>query len=663
MLLTRKSDSAPSFGPAPAQARRRRLSTMDRRTFLKRSGLAAGAGAFASQLAVQRDRARAGAEGRRQGREEAHRVHALLGRLRHRRRGAERRVGAAGTGVRFAAQPGRALRQGRLGARARHDRAFAPSEESDEAGERQVQAHLLGRRRSTRSATSCSRSGRRSVRTRSTGSASSKHNNEQSYLMRKFVSLFGTNNCRPPGAHLPLDHGRRRRQHLGLRRDDQLLQRHAEHEVRAVHRLERGRGAPGVDAARAAREGNRRQDDRRRSALHAHRGQGRPVRAHPLRHRHPVPVRHALPHLQERLGRQAVHQRPRLRHGQGQGRGHGSGRPTRSRRSAACPRREVLQGRRDHGQEPARRPSSGAWGRRSTRSATRWCARPASCSSRSATSASSGGGANIFRGHDNVQGATDVGPNPDSLPGYYGIATGSWKHWASVWGVDYEWIKKQYAEGMMEKPGMTVSRWIDGVMEKNDADRPGPEPARDGVLGPCAEQPDARQGHGRGDEEARPDGRHRPVSVGHRGDVRDGAQGRRVPAAGGDAVRDLRLVHGVQPLAPVAREGDRAAVRVEARPHADGEVRAEVRLRQGADQELRDEEGQGRLGRAHARVHPEGDQQGHVDHRLHRPVAGAAEAAHAEHVDVRREDRCAPAAGRATATTSDCRGRATGRRS
>jgi formate dehydrogenase major subunit len=28
----------------------------------------------------------------------------------------------------------------------------------------------------------------------------------------------------------------------------------------------------------------------------------------------------------------------------------------------------------------------------------------------------SGGGANIFRGHDNVQGATDVGPNPDSLP-------------------------------------------------------------------------------------------------------------------------------------------------------------------------------------------------------------------------------------------------------
>jgi formate dehydrogenase major subunit len=85
-----------------------------------------------------------------------------------------------------------------------------------------------------------------------------------------------------------------------------------------------------------------------------------------------------------------------------------------------------------------------------------------------------GGGTNIFRGHDNVQGATDVGPNPDSLPGYYGLAAGSWKHFAATWGVDYEWIKKQYAEGMMEKPGITVSRWIDGVLEKNELIDQGP---------------------------------------------------------------------------------------------------------------------------------------------------------------------------------------------
>jgi formate dehydrogenase major subunit len=81
----------------------------------------------------------------------------------------------------------------------------------------------------------------------------------------------------------------------------------------------------------------------------------------------------------------------------------------------------------------------------------------------------SGGGCNIYRGHDNVQGATDVGPNPDSLPGYYGLAPGSFAHWARVWNVDLNWLKKQYpSEAMMGKPGITVSRWIDAVTEKNE---------------------------------------------------------------------------------------------------------------------------------------------------------------------------------------------------
>jgi formate dehydrogenase major subunit len=81
----------------------------------------------------------------------------------------------------------------------------------------------------------------------------------------------------------------------------------------------------------------------------------------------------------------------------------------------------------------------------------------------------SGGGANIYRGHDNVQGATDVGPNPDSLPGYYGLSEGAWRHWCRVWGVDYEWMKGRFAsKELMEKPGMTVSRWMDGVLEQND---------------------------------------------------------------------------------------------------------------------------------------------------------------------------------------------------
>ena len=90
----------------------------------------------------------------------------------------------------------------------------------------------------------------------------------------------------------------------------------------------------------------------------------------------------------------------------------------------------------------------------------------------------SGGGANIFRGHDNVQGATDIGPNCHTLPGYYGLAEGSWKHWCRVWDVDYEWLKnrfdtsKKYDAGggkmayTMNIPGMAVSRWMDGILEE-----------------------------------------------------------------------------------------------------------------------------------------------------------------------------------------------------
>jgi formate dehydrogenase major subunit len=78
----------------------------------------------------------------------------------------------------------------------------------------------------------------------------------------------------------------------------------------------------------------------------------------------------------------------------------------------------------------------------------------------------SGGGTNIYRGHDNVQGATDVGPNADSLPAYYGLVEGSWRHWAGVWNIDYEWLKGRYAsQSLMEKPGIPVSRWFDAVLE------------------------------------------------------------------------------------------------------------------------------------------------------------------------------------------------------
>src|SRR5258706_7449285 len=96
-------------------------------------------------------------------------------------------------------------------------------------------------------------------------------------------------------------------------------------------------------------------------------------------------------------------------------------------------------------------PSNIIWGLAQTQHQTRNAFVRASCILQLALGniGVSGGGANIYRGHDNVQGATDVGPNPDSLPGYYGIVAGAWKHWCRVWGVDYEWMKGRFASPAM----------------------------------------------------------------------------------------------------------------------------------------------------------------------------------------------------------------------
>lgn len=86
----------------------------------------------------------------------------------------------------------------------------------------------------------------------------------------------------------------------------------------------------------------------------------------------------------------------------------------------------------------------------------------------------SGGGTNIFRGHDNVQGATDMCVLSHSLPGYYGLKTGSWKHWCRVWDVDYNYVLGRFkSKKLMESKGIPVSRWIDGVLiPKDKIDQP-----------------------------------------------------------------------------------------------------------------------------------------------------------------------------------------------
>ncbi len=85
-----------------------------------------------------------------------------------------------------------------------------------------------------------------------------------------------------------------------------------------------------------------------------------------------------------------------------------------------------------------------------------------------------GGGTNIFRGHDNVQGATDLGVLMDTLPGYYGLSAGAWKHWNRVWDVPDDYMASRFkSQELMNAKGIPVSRWIDGVLEdKANLDQP-----------------------------------------------------------------------------------------------------------------------------------------------------------------------------------------------
>ncbi len=80
-----------------------------------------------------------------------------------------------------------------------------------------------------------------------------------------------------------------------------------------------------------------------------------------------------------------------------------------------------------------------------------------------------GVGANIFRGHTNVQGATDLGLDVVTLPLYYGLAEGAWKHWGRVWEVEYEWLLSRFdSKQIMETPGIPSTRWFDATQLPKD---------------------------------------------------------------------------------------------------------------------------------------------------------------------------------------------------
>jgi formate dehydrogenase major subunit len=88
-----------------------------------------------------------------------------------------------------------------------------------------------------------------------------------------------------------------------------------------------------------------------------------------------------------------------------------------------------------------------------------------------------GTGANIFRGHTNVQGATDLGLDVITLPLYYGLDDNAWKHWARVWDVEFEWLDSRFDKkdgpnntkiNYRTMPGIPSTRWFDAVTVPKD---------------------------------------------------------------------------------------------------------------------------------------------------------------------------------------------------
>ncbi|MBX9751054.1 MAG: formate dehydrogenase subunit alpha [Roseococcus sp.] len=80
-----------------------------------------------------------------------------------------------------------------------------------------------------------------------------------------------------------------------------------------------------------------------------------------------------------------------------------------------------------------------------------------------------GTGANIFRGHCNVQGASDFGLDVATLPAYYGIDENAWRHWCRAWGVSFESMRARFdTPQMMHTPGIPTTRYFDAITLPRD---------------------------------------------------------------------------------------------------------------------------------------------------------------------------------------------------
>ncbi len=388
---------------------------------------------------------------------------------------------------------------------------------------------------------------------------SAKFSNEGAYLYRK-MAASGAPTTSTTGPHLPLDHGRRRRQHLGLRRADELLQRHPQRQDHDHHGRQPGGSASGVAAACALRQGDQpRQPDRHRSAHDAH--GGAPNEYVRLRPGTDIPVLMGmLWHIFENGWEDKDFIAKRV-YGIEQIRAEVKKYdPKTVEDISGVPGEQLKKVAEKFAKE---KPATLIWCMGQTQHTVGTANVRASCILLLATGnvGAAGTGANIFRGHTNVQGATDLGLDITSLPLYYGLVEGAWRHWAASGTFSYDYLLSRFVDKkMMEMPGIPSTRWFDAATyDKKDVDQQDNVKAAI-VFGHGANtvprQPDVKKGL-----EAlellviadphptnfvslgRPEEQHLPLPDRHA----DGMLG---------------LAHGLQPLDPVGREGGRADLRV-----------------------------------------------------------------------------------------------------
>ena len=497
----------------------------------------------------------------------------------------------------FAAQPRRPLRQGRRPARAR-PRRLSP-QDADEAGRRQVPEDQLG--------SGAERDQRQDARAEEGERpdsifvvGSSKHNNEQSYLLRKWVSLWGSNNC---------DHQARichsttvagRREHVGLRRDDEL--RTTTCATRSA-RCTSARTPPRRTRSRCCTCCTRRRPARKMIVVDPRftRTAAKADEYVRLRSGSDIAFLFGMLHHIFKNGWEdkkyiadRVYGMDKVRDGGAQQVDARQG-PGRDRRR----RGHGLQGREDDGRQPAEHhrlvhgpdpahhrqrhrprllpPAARARQRRRERRRHQHLPRPRQRPGRDRRRPEPRLAARLLR------------------PGR-GLLEALRQGLGRRLRVDQEAVRARH-DGQARHDGVALDR---RRAREERADRPGLEPARPDLLGPCAELADPRPRDEDGDGQARPDGRHRSVSVGPAAmAAMPGKPASSTPTAPSTCCRRRRssrpgLGDRVEPLAAMAREGDRAAVRVAHRPHDHVPAGAEARLRQGAGGQDQDGRRQGR---------------------------------------------------------------------